>query len=1527
MNLAKENVKNIYTLSPMQEGMLFHFLADKNSTAYSQQISWRINGNLDLALFEAAWNKLIRRHDILRTVFIYKNTDRSLQVVLKEHKIDVYSEDIRNLDHNAQESFIRQFKTENRTRRFDLGREIPMRVSVLQLGNRIYEAILSHHHIIMDGWSLGILIKESLEIYRALRKNQEPKLSPAKPFSQYIKWLETHDTESSNQFWSTYLAGYEHAAVPPQMKIETGKSSIINHQSSIDFTIDKTTTIGLTNMANRHNVTLNMVLQSIWGILLSIYNDVEDVVFGTVVSGRPPEIPGIEQMVGIFINTIPVRICLRPEITIGELVRKTQEDAVACKPHHYFPLARIQAETLLRNRIIGSLVVMENYPIEEIFSGSRQSMDNDFGFTVERTETFDQTHYDFGIRFLPDDVIRIRIGYNTELYAHDQIARIKGHFQEVARIFSENNDEIRIKNIDILAPEERNRILVEFNNTTKPFPSEKTIVDLFEAQVEQTPESKAVVFEAKTLTYIELNKKANNIAGYLQKNCKIQSDDRIGLLLDRSEWMIIGILGALKAGGAYVPIDSSCPAERIRYILSDSGCRVLLADNRTYKKALEIADIPVVDITSKKNQSAICNRPAGSDLAYVIYTSGSTGKPKGVMIEHKSVVNLVCGMKREVYGKYKGSLNIAMVTSYVFDASVQQIFSALLQGHTLFIVSDDIKVDNQKFINYLLDREIDIGGCVPNFLSLMAETTGIDKIMTSLKHFLAGGEILQKHLVDTLFSIPGKMRITNLYGPTECCVNATSYTLDAESSQNLPLIPTGKPLSNVQIYILNQNNKLSPIAVPGEICISGAGLARGYLNNKALSIKNFVRYPFKQGKRLYRTGDRGRWLPDGNIEFLGRYDDQVKIRGYRIEPAEIENQLQKHPFVREAAVVTKGRNAAELSLCACIVTSEEISTGKLRSYLKETLPDYMIPSYFVKLEKLPVTLTGKIDRNALSELETSMELEPDTGYVPPRTKTEQKLVEVWQAVLGRNDIGIQDNYFLIGGDSIKAIQMVSRLLRDNLKIEIQDVFNYPTISELASHVINAVQDTKDVDICGKFPLTAIQKRFFVRQKIDPQWFNHAVLLHARHGFRKEAVERVFAAIQQHHDILRARYYQDNEHWVQEIASEDDFVCAFEFADLRKDQNFRETIRRRGDFINKNLNLQAGPLMKVLFFRTGEGDQIMIVIHHLLIDGISWRILLEDFALEYQRVIKGQHIRFPAKTDSFKHWATEMVHYAQSDFLLKEKSYWASLEAKSVPVLPVDHESNVNSYSNSETICIRFAKKETETILTNVNHAYTTTTEDILLTALVRAIYRWKHIDRTLITLEGHGRENVINGQNISRTVGWFTSIYPVLFDLPVDRDIGYQIKVIKETIRKVPNRGIGYGILKYLTRPDKKKELSFSLNPQIGFNYLGQFDADAGTELFAVSTDLVGKPVNPEAERLCELEISGIILNNELEITVSYNNICFEKNSVTEFLNGFQEEMRKIIWHCQKKKTTDLTPADLTCSELSIDELEGIIYD
>ncbi|RIE04951.1 hypothetical protein D3H35_03170 [Cohnella faecalis] len=733
----------------------------------------------------------------------------------------------------------------------------------------------------------------------------------------------------------------------------------------------------------------------------------------------------------------------------------------------------------------------------------------------------------------------------------------------------------------------------------------------------------------------------------------------------------------------------------------------------------------------------------------------------------------------------------------------------------------------------------------------------------------------------------GKNKIIHVYGPTESTVFATYYEVNEVAEEDVN-VPIGRPIRNTMLYVLNKTNRLQPIGVPGELCISGAGLARGYLNQPELTAEKFVANPFAPGERMYRTGDLARWLPDGNIEYLGRIDEQVKIRGHRIELGEVESALRSHESVKEATVIARKDEEGSAYLCAYFVANGNLGAAELRKRLSEMLPQYMIPSFFVRVEQMPLTPNGKLDRKALPSPEGT--LERGTVYEAPRNALEETLANIWQGVLGVSAIGIADNFFELGGDSIKAIQISARLHAHHLKMEIKDLFQHPTIGELSS-CLRPVGRTIDQGLVeGEVELTPIQRWFFEQNFTDRQHCNQAVMLHRKDGFDERIVREVLAKLAEHHDGLRMVYHPGSEGYTQRNRGMEGEVFHLEVRDVTGDQQAEEeVIQACATEIQASMDLGKGPLLKAGLFKTAEGDHLLLAVHHLVVDGISWRIVLEDLNTGYRQAMNGEAIRFPTKTDSYQAWAKALQGYANSGQVLEEAEYWQAVERAEVKPLRKDSEVGAGLMKDGRHVSLTLTEEQTEKLLKQVNKVYNTEINDILLTALGLAIGEWNDSKQAAIELEGHGREEIGHEVDISRTVGWFTTQYPVILEMEQSRELSYQIKTVKEHLRRVPNKGIGYGLLKYGKAAAEGR--TWKLKPEVSFNYLGQFDQDVETGLFAGSRYGAGGSVSPNVERTSTLSINGMVLGGHLQLTIDYNGKAYEADTIESWQPG-----TSVIW-------------------------------
>ncbi|MEN7355346.1 condensation domain-containing protein, partial [Bacillus pumilus] len=734
-------------------------------------------------------------------------------------------------------------------------------------------------------------------------------------------------------------------------------------------------------------------------------------------------------------------------------------------------------------------------------------------------------------------------------------------------------------------------------------------------------------------------------------------------------------------------------------------------------------------------------------------------------------------------------------------------------------------------------------------------------------------------------------------------------------------LPIGTAIANTRFYIMGSLYDLSPPGVPGELVIAGKGLARGYWNLPEETEKSFVPDPFYPGERMYLTGDLVKWTEDGELIYLGRKDHQVNIRGFRIELSEIEAQLLELNSVKEAVVTTVKDASEQDALAAYVITENE--TEDLKESLKRTLPDYMVPSWIIKLDQLPMTANGKVDLKALPA--PNMEAN-QTAYEAPRDEVETLLCGIWEDVLGVSQVGIHDHFFFLGGDSIKGIQMASRLTQAGWKLDMKLLFQYPTIAELRPYIEEADQLTADQSpVEGEVIFTPIQRWFFERNFTSQHHWNQSVMLQAPNGLDETIVQQVLEQLMIHHDALRMVYPLEEGRVIQRHRKIEENLVAVDVVEVQGELSQQiQQVENLANEVQASISLAEGPLVKPAIFRTDQGDHLLLAVHHLVIDGVSWRIFLEDFMALYEQSKRGEILTLPEKTHSFQEYAQKLTEYAMSDELLSERAYWKKVLAHSVTPLQKDHVTEDQRMLHTQTIRFTLSEEETRSLLTDVHEAYQTDINDILLTALGLSMKEWTGEDRHFIHLEGHGRENILPAVNVSRTIGWFTSMYPVLLDMSHADDLSYQIKHLKEELRHIPNKGVGYGILKYLTPDKMKDDISFELAPHISFNYLGQFDEQISGEL-SRSTWHPGQSLSPESEKPHAIDIVGFVEQAMLHVTISYHHLEFEERTMEQFKDLLEKNVKALISHCVSQEETQMTPSDVGDEDLTMDELEKLM--
>jgi amino acid adenylation domain-containing protein len=1062
--MKARNIEDMYKLSPIQQGMLFHSLSAPDTSVYFEQFSWTMLGQIDTDIFTRAWQLVMSQHATLRTAFFWEKLKEPLQVVQSDVQVPLQYHDWRDLAVTEQAARQEAFLQADRAHGFELSKAPLMRVALLHMADARYTVVWSYHHLLLDGWSVPLVLQGVLTTYDLLHQHKPVRLARTRPYRDYIMWLQGRDLAQAELFWRQKLQGFTMPTpfgIDQPIGSESGEAADFVKQ---EFQLEEAVSDSLQAFARQERLTINTLIQAAWAILLSRYSGETDIVFGTTVAGRPPGLAGSETMIGVFINSLPVRTKLGPQLTISEWLKQLQAQGAEIHQFEHSPLVQVQSWSDVPRGLplFESLVVFENYPMNAFDS-------------IQDLQGFQTTNYPLTLVAIPGRPFALRLIFDRRRFAGDSITRVFEHLQTTLRNIIANPQQ-RIADVSILPPAERHQVLVEWNTTDTAYDSATCLHTLFQAQVVRTPQAHAVTFEDQYLTYSELNQRANQLAHYLRSH-GVRRETRVAICMERSLDLIVGLLGILKSGGTYVPLDPSYPAERLQFMLEDVQADILLTRS-SLLTGLGVAARHVICLDSDRH--LLDNQPVtnpsedaeADNLAYIIYTSGSTGQPKGVQIVHRAVVNLVTWHQRSF--NLTCHDRITQVANPAFDAMGWEVWPALLAGANILIPPNHVYMVPSHLQAWLDAHKITI-----TFLPTPLAERILSlpwSVSSTLRIMLTGG--------DTLHQVPAgpvPFVLVNNYGPTEDTVVTTSGTIfTASTTPRAPSI--GRPIANTQVYLLDRAMQPVPIGVAGEVYVGGAGIARGYLNRPALTAERFLPHPFgsERGARLYRTGDLARYLPNGEIEFLGRIDAQVKLRGLRIELGEIELLLGQHPGVREVVVQARDNHQGEKYLVAYVVeenqerapagqsgSQDEHSSGfaghspsmspsygsaELRRFLQKKLPNYMVPSVFMILDALPITPNGKLDRHALPVPDHSPSGDRES-YIAPRTPTEQVVAEIWASILNLEHVGLHDNFFELGGHSLLLVQVHSQLCTAlNRDISVTDLFKYPTISSLAEYL-------------------------------------------------------------------------------------------------------------------------------------------------------------------------------------------------------------------------------------------------------------------------------------------------------------------------------------------------------------------------------------------------------------------------------------------------------------------------------------------
>ena len=1160
------------------------------------------------------------------------------------------------------------------------------------------------------------------------------------------------------------------------------------------------------------------------------------------------------------------------------------------------------------------------------------------------------------------------IVYDAALFKLETIRRLAEQYLYLQDLLTARPQE-RLSGLELVSTEERNQLLGAFNPRRRNhYPLHESLDQLFQEQAARGPKRIAAGEGNRAICYGELNQRANRLARFLRR-LGAEPNQFVGIYAARGIDFLIGMLGVLKAGSAYLPIDPDYPEERVRFMVGNSQIRTLLVSQALRGSFLQgraddsLERLVLLDgstgLSAPEKERSILIHPAAdwdaessdnlssvnapSDLAYLLYTSGSTGRPKGAMIRHDGAINHIYA-QFEALGFHRDSAFLQSAPSSS-DISVWQFLAPLLIGGRTVIADRETVCDPAALFDLIRAEKVTVIELVPLILNeLLAHVESLpaeERKLPALEHAMVTGEAVSAPLVNRWFNLYPGIPLVNAYGPTEAsddiCQSVLTRPLPAEQRS----VPIGSPLANLALYILDRNLQLLPIGAPGEICVSGIGVGAGYWRDEEKTAASFVANPYAgdgRGAVLYRTGDLGRWDGDGAIEFLGRSDDQVKVRGYRIELGEVEAALRECPGVSDAAVSLEEEAGGSKKLAAYLVRSVCQNGGpssewllKLRAFLASRLPDFMMPAAFVIMESLPRTANGKVDRRKLPAAEGAAEI-----HVPPRTPVETLLAEVWAEVLRRERVGIHDNFFAIGGDSIQSIQVVARARQKGVKLTVRQIFENQTIAGLAGLAgVGESAMAEQGAVAGPVPLTPIQHWFFQEEFPEPHHYNQSVLLETGLGVKAEWLRQAMVKLVEHHDALRLRFRRDAAGWTQSLGSSDNPAEHLAFSDIdlaglpAAEQAARLESRAAAE--QTALDPGEGKLTRVTFFQRGEGEpgRLLIVIHHLAVDGVSWRVLLSDLELAYKQLERGEAIRLPPKSSSFKQWSERLSGQAERMTASGEAEHWLAQPGRAIDRLPRDFAGGASTEARAAHRVASLGTIETELLLRQIPAAFSAGVNEVLLTAMMRAFADWTGRRSLRLDLEGHGRQELFNDIDLSHTVGWFTALFPVVLDLGTRADPADQVKAIREQLRSIPREGIGYGALRYLS-PDPEVRSRFAALPrsEVCFNYLGQFDdLFSGSMFLRQAAERPGPERSPLGKLSYLLEINAMVVGGCLKIDWTYDRDSHRPETIDRLAGNMAEALRTFLRPRAEALNGNARyePSQFPAARLSADKLNAFI--
>ncbi len=1489
-----------YPLASSQRRLYYVWLSDRDSTAYNIPVAFTISGTLDEKKLEKSMRELILRYEVFRMIF----TNPVEPKIRLREKISFHLKRLHISGKEDQKIVCEQIKP------FNLENGPLFRASLLKISSEKQILFLDFHHIISDGLSVFYFVEELFDIYRGQKTKDLPVT-----FTDVILWekerLNSTSQKKQEAYWIKQLDGEL-----PLLELPTDypRPVMFNTKGARKaYPIDKDMRELLVKTARSNNCTLHVLLFTIYYLLLQKYTRQKDIIIGIPTAGRNH--PDLLNMLGMFANSLAVRITQYEEETFNHLLEKVKQTITESLRHQEYPFDSLvekvyKKKNTARNPIFDTMFIYQNMGFPEVenqdFTLSSYFLDPGFA------------KYDISIEFFDvKDALSFNIEYATSLFNEVTINRLaKGFLRLVNEITV--HPTAKLATLSVLSEEKRHTILEKFNATATPFPSGKTIHQLFEEQVEKTPNQTAIEYDGGVLSFEQLNHEANQLCKILQKGGLVQ-EEVTGILLPRSSQFIISMLGILKAGGSYLPIDTEMPVERIAYILSDSKCDKLItkADQKQHLAAINCIPDNIILIENMETSGYVDSNLTATSLAhtiaYVIYTSGTTSGPKGVMISHRSFVNYIT-WAASTYIEDEGA-DFPLFTSVAFDLTLTSIFLPLLTGNKVIIYPGGQDLAIQQVLK---DNKAHVIKLTPSHLRLMKDYVNPDLVAkSSIKRIIVGGEVLDEALARDIHNLFNKkVKIFNEYGPTEATVGCMVYSFNPE--ENNRTVPIGVPISNTKIYLLDEHLQPVPDGVPGDIYISGVGLAKGYLYNETLTSDKFVDNPFiDSADKMYYTGDTAKRQARGKIEFIGRTDKQVKISGYRVELTEIERVILSHTQVK-GVVVKLDQNDKGHSLLFAYYTLTDLDTNAikeevLRNHLIGKLPYYMIPTRFIALTHFPLTYNGKIDYDGLPQSNDAPSVIREFSVKNTVTK---ELTNAWKAVLKTDQVSVNRNFFELGGDSIKAVQIASRLAEKGLIVDVKDILTYGTISQISECIKDKNENHYEQGyIDSEIKSTPIISWFFSGQFNKPAYFMQSVMLTFHQEIEIVKLEEAFDKVIKHHDTLRINYSNDTNtiYYNRQYLKKGFSLLTYSIRDADEIPDLCNQMRA-GWNLSEDLLIKAA-----VFYGPGKKEELFITAHHLVIDGVSWRILLEDLIKAYSKLKNDENVELQKKTAAFSLWAHQINSLASASAVRETSSYWKESTSASFKI-PLDVETEDWRIKNLKRIRRSIGYDDTQYLLKDANRTFKTDILILLNTVLVLTLGEWSGFNEIVIEEENHGRH--VEGIDVSRTIGWFTAMYPMKFTIPEEGNLTELIKMVKERIRKVPEHGLGYGLLKYIANDNalaKSDEIS-----EVRFIYLGQFGSELVNEVCSYSAMPLGNDISPDNTATTKLEILCMVVDCKLKIEILYNVQAHYEKTIEWLVDKFLSNIQLITEHIRNEKEVHFTISDFEGVDLNKEELDSL---